>query len=894
MTRVKKLRLHGFKSFAKLTELDFAENFSTIIGPNGSGKSNLGESICFVLGRLSAKSLRAENTSSFIYNGGKNNSPAKQAEVTIVFDNSKTEFSVKENEVRITRIAKQNGQSVYMINDKTVTRQQILDLLALAKVDPDGHNIILQGDIVKFMEMRSEDRREIIEEVSGISVYEDKKHKAMLELQKVEEKLKEADIILTERNAHLRELKKDRDQATKYKELQNMIKENKATYLHVLLEEKTKSKKIIDDQISKEESKKSKIQDDINKSKKEIEDKRNEIKQINQELLSRGGKDQLDLHHNLEDIKTDLTRNISRLEFLQNEIIKIKNRKETLNANSDDIVKKINELEQQKKEFEKKKIVLEKETSKLKETRHDRSGLIFDYVIQKIRELNSDGIYGTIENLGKTDSKYMTAMEVCAGNKYNAIITEDDHVAESCINHLRKTKAGTAIFLPLNKIKPNELKPELKSLLKMQGIHGLAIDLVKFNPKFKAAFSHVYGSTIIVDNIDVARRIGIGRARMVTLDGDLIELSGAMIGGFRRKTISGIDDLLKIENEIKNLVNQQKILMPEKDRVSAILKEQNKELIEFENEIKLLKENIRKNEISKQEHEKLEKKFYEEFKDLSLKRDILNELIQNKEISLIKLEENIRNAEQQINSIALQRARTIAELEGLEKEFEEYKNEKIKKTTNLQELLENVRKFEHELEILGNVNLRALEIYEEIEKEYFKLIEKKEKLSLEKQDVFNLMNEIETKKKEIFMQTLNKINDHFKRIFANLSSKGQAFLELENYDSPFNGGLDIKVKIAGNKYLNIKSLSGGEKTLTALAFIFAIQELQPASFYLLDEVDAALDKANSEKLSKLIAEYSKKAQYIMISHNDNIITEANQIYGISMQDGVSKAIGLKL
>jgi len=194
---------------------------------------------------------------------------------------------------------------------------------------------------------------------------------------------------------------------------------------------------------------------------------------------------------------------------------------------------------------------------------------------------------------------------------------------------------------------------------------------------------------------------------------------------------------------------------------------------------------------------------------------------------------------------------------------------------------------------LGNVNLRALEIYEEIEKEYFKLIEKKEKLSLEKQDVFNLMNEIETKKKEIFMQTLNKINDHFKRIFANLSSKGQAFLELENYDSPFNGGLDIKVKIAGNKYLNIKSLSGGEKTLTALAFIFAIQELQPASFYLLDEVDAALDKANSEKLSKLIAEYSKKAQYIMISHNDNIITEANQIYGISMQDGVSKAIGLK-
>ncbi len=894
MTRIKKLRLHGFKSFAKLSELEFGENFSTIIGPNGSGKSNLSDGICFVLGRLSAKSMRAEKASNLIYNGGKNNQPAKQAEVTIIFNNEKNEFPMQDKEIKITRIAKQNGQSAYKINDKTVTRQQILDLLAAAKLDPDGHNIILQGDIVKFMEMRSEDRREIIEEVSGISVYEDKKHKAMLELQKVEEKLKEAGIILTERSAHLRELKKDRDQAAKYRELQDIIKENKATYLHVLLEEKTKSKKLIDGQISKEESKKSKIQDDINKAKKDIEDRRNEIKQINQELLSRGGKDQLELHHDLEDIKTELTRNTSRLEFLQNEIIKIKNRKETLRTNSDDITRKINELEQQKKEFEKKKIILEKEKSKSKETYHDRSGLIFDYVIQKIRELKSEGIYGTIENLGKTDPKYITAMEVCAGNKYNAIIAEDDHTAESCINHLRKTKAGTAIFLPLNKIKPNELKPELRPLLRMNGVHGLAIDLVKFNPKFKAAFFHVYGSTIIVDNIEIARRIGIGRARMVTLDGDLTELSGAMIGGFRRKTVSGIDDLLKIENEIKNLVNQQKILMPEKDRVAAILKEQDKELIEFEDEIRHLKESIKKNELSKQEQEKLEKKFYEEFKDLSLKRNNLNELIQNKEISLIKLEESIRTIEQLINNIALQRARTIAELEGLEKEFEEYKNEKIKKTSNLQELLENVSRAEHELEILGNVNLRALEVYGEIEKEYSKLLEKKEKLSLEKQDVFNLMNEIETKKKELFMQTLNKINDHFKRIFANLSAKGQAFLELENYDYPFNAGLDIKVKIAGNRYLDIKSLSGGEKTLTALAFIFAIQELQPASFYLLDEVDAALDKANSEKLSKLIAEYSKKAQYIMISHNDNIITEADQIYGISMQDGVSKAIGLKL
>ena len=107
-------------------------------------------------------------------------------------------------------------------------------------------------------------------------------------------------------------------------------------------------------------------------------------------------------------------------------------------------------------------------------------------------------------------------------------------------------------------------------------------------------------------------------------------------------------------------------------------------------------------------------------------------------------------------------------------------------------------------------------------------------------------------------------------------------------------GVEIKVRITGNKFLDIKSLSGGEKTMAALALIFAIQEYDPASFYLLDEVDAALDKSNSEKLSKLIAKYSTRAQYIVISHNDTIISEANQIYGVSMQDGQSKVVSLKV
>ena len=132
-------------------------------------------------------------------------------------------------------------------------------------------------------------------------------------------------------------------------------------------------------------------------------------------------------------------------------------------------------------------------------------------------------------------------------------------------------------------------------------------------------------------------------------------------------------------------------------------------------------------------------------------------------------------------------------------------------------------------------------------------------------------------------------------IFAQLTSKGEASLELENPEKPFEEGMDIKVRITGNKFLDIRSLSGGEKTLTALAFIFAIQEHSPSPFYLLDEVDAALDKHNAEKLAKLVAAYCKRAQYIVISHNDSVISNADCLYGVSMNEhGISKVTTLNI
>ena len=1105
MTSIQKLKLYGFKSFPKATEISFPRGYSSIIGPNGSGKSNIMDAFCFVFGKGSAKGMRAEKSANLVYNGGKVGKPMNEAEVSIWFDNSKKTFPLSEKSVKVTRVVKQNGNSIYRINDKLMKRQEVVELLNAGRIDPDGHNIILQGDIVRFMELKPEQRREVMEEVAGISVYDDKKRKALSELDKVDIKLKEVNIILTERQSHLRELKKERDQALRYREIEGDIKSNKATYIDYSIRTKNELRGDVEKKIKEQKDNISKINSSIEELKNLIREKKEEIKKINSEIERRGEKEQLALHKEVENLKTDLVRKSSRIEVCKNEIEKISSRKLQLRKDFDDIEDKVKDLKKTIDKYEKDKNNFEAE---LKKTEVELDKLRKKYNISdsnnlrdRLIKLNSDknellrekdrieyrlsqfsdddikdgdklkskfkditkelenclrnddkylgelsrlrknlvgkneelaklniqdssykqvtldslsikrimdagigGVYDIVSELGKVNKKYSMALEVAAGARMKSVVVEDDKVAQRCINFLKENKLGVTAFLPLNKIKGNSKAANYE----VSGLHGRAIDLIKFDLKFQNVFEYVLGNTLVVDDIDTARKIGIGNNRMVTLAGDLIEVSGAMMGGYRKSAgyrfkevdfndrigklsgeiseiknkvdefenlkvnndnriydlkkekgdlegqlirinkltdhgedkvsakdlerinssmaklekeieacskslgdfkeanVDSVRDLeekrsgikekiIKIESEVKNFaMNISSILIPEREKIISIIKNHDKEVHLFSEEIESLNSNAKSINLGLKEKEKKEKEFYSEFRNLFNQRNKITELIQSRENSLVREEERIKGFENRINSFNLDRAKLVAEIDGLEKEFEPYKNEKIKKNVDFGKLKYEIDRLEKEFSNLGNVNLRALEIYEQIEEEFKKLMDKSDKLKIEREDVLELINEVEVKKKDLFLQVFDVVSKKFSENFDSLSDKGKAVMDVENRENPLNGGVDMKVKLTGSRYLDIKGLSGGEKTLAALAFIFAIQEFTPAPFYLLDEVDAALDKHNSEKLSKLIKQYSNRAQYIVISHNDAVITEADQIYGISMQQGISKIIGLKL
>ncbi len=1141
MAIIKSMHLKGFKSFAKPINLEFGTGFNCIIGPNGSGKSNIMDAMCFVLGKLSAKSMRAEKASNLIFNGGKNSSQLKEAEVSIIFSNDDNEFPVESNEIKLTRVIKSTGNSVYKINDEILTRQQIIEVLSAAKIDPDGHNIILQGDIVRFMGMKPEQRRELIEEVAGISVFENKKNKAMTSLNRVEGQLNDVTIILHERESYLKELRKDKDQAEKYKNLEKNIKSNKATYFHLQLKERNVKKEEIESKIKKQENNKKKLEEREKEIWENIKKKKGELENINKDIEEKGEKEAIELQNEIESLKTELARNQERNETCKSEINKIIERKKQLETSEQDINKTIKglkeskgeldekikilkrgeeekskqinnlktklgiisnsefekieeELDEKLKEYEKlqeinqdllqKKFKIDAEISsiedkistgeqlektsnapairkrlevitkeisksatedtvlyeKLKSAKENYSQLneeLFklqtqrnsakasvegDRAIKKILDQKHPGVYGTVSQLGSVEKKFATALDVAAGARIKSLVVLDDKIAASCIKTLKESRSGIATFLPMNKIRARST-----TKIKGNGIYGSAIDLIEYNPKFKTIFSYVFANTLVVEDIATARRVGIGKVRMVTLEGDIVEMSGAMIGGYRTKRqgvgfnektidnklekITGeidqskrILNLLekrKIENEEKinkirnekseiegeliklerstsglsvtelkkkrkelkespiykefsDIGNQMEILNktlqktkaekvklkgnsnsnekgnrldnlenkrlkireeiveknteiknitiqltniygPEKEKILQLIKNSEKETEDFKEEHKTLGQLIKdqKTLLNKKDSEK--SKFQKAYKDLFSARNKLSETIQKLEGTTLIETTKIKSINEKINDLSIKKAKVMAEREAIDQEMEEFKGITLRRGITKEDLKVEIKNFENMISKMGNVNMRALEVYENIKKEYESLVEKTDKLKMEKEDVLDMIAEIEKNKKDIFLKTFKTINNNFSRIFRSLSNKGEAAMEVENKESPLDGGIDIRVRITGNKFLDIKSMSGGEKTMAALAFIFAIQEYQPAAFYLLDEVDAALDKKNSELLSELVSKYSAGAQYIMISHNDNVITEADYVYGVSMhQTGISKIISLKL
>ncbi|MBU2560153.1 chromosome segregation protein SMC, partial [archaeon] len=669
--------------------------------------------------------------------------------------------------------------------------------------------------------------------------------------------------------------------------------------------------------------------------------------------------------------------------------------------------------------------------------------LSFNRAIDDILKVKSEGkitgIYGPISELGKVNTRYSRALEVAAGRGTEFIVVEDAKTAEACINHLKKNKVGRATFLPLKNLK--DVKPTEKARQLAKQSHGFAFELVEFDKKFERAFAHVFRSTVIVTDIEHARKAGIGDVRMATLEGDLIEPSGMMSGGFYVPKGIGFEeaDTTKKEvdalrAEIEKLEKKREALLRDNSRIRQKLEDIATDGIDMVGEVEALKEKIKaltltkgdimdyitekeaaRKELARETNElragmekdapvidalrkkvltiSSEKKALEEKLAASGAQKILGEIkaLEDEIFSLEREKENTKNhislnnsrigeilkpkilqLEKEIKEIDLAKEdkdiaikgaesdrneleRSLSEIKRKEDtvlremkrlkdmrgsfiksitliadkrnaftdELEEVKRsielsniELVRLETKLETITTELKAFEDleiellvpietlemekeiahmevEMSSLLPINMRAIEDFEEVREKFDGLDTRMEKLLAERDSINKLLGEIENRKMAVFMEVFENIAMNFRRTFSQLSEGGEADLLLDE-EAPLDGGLQVRAKPEGKNPQYIELMSGGEKTLTALSFIFAIQRYQPAPFYILDEIDMFLDDRNVTKISDLVRAASKEAQFVVVSLKDNMMTGAKQLFGVSIDDGASKLVGVEL
>ena len=642
------------------------------------------------------------------------------------------------------------------------------------------------------------------------------------------------------------------------------------------------------------------------------------------------------------------------------------------------------------------------------------------------------GIHGTIQELATVDKGYETALSVAAGGKMQAIVVDNDQVAADAIAYLKKERLGRVTFLPLTKMMGG--KPRAKAIMSEKESEGYAIDLIDFNQKYYNAFWYVLGDTLVVKDMDTARRI-MGGIRIVTKAGELIEASGAMVGGTinqqkmlkfgaasedklaelgeklrnasnalesvrgelrkvrdeiramdddmrkyssagleQREKVAGIKarivELEKSKKEVQASMQDARARMSDADaqlslakdefvkcseKLTALTEERNKAKdrlaeiapAELQNQIQRVRDRLYKlgqkisdyklqiggaeteiaglakqNESLQMQLDAVNQSIAEDLEIIEQNQGLVQRLkldldalraieadmekgigdLRDKKDELVneryELDTQVRdrataieNAGASIESFRAQLGVIRQQIMVFQEEVDAITFEVAQPIPSEEEIKRTIRSCESAIEKLGNVNLRAIEDYDEKKERLDALNDQVRLLNSNIAELTDLTDSLKSKKKGLFMEAYDAIDDNFKRIYAELSGGGEAFMALEDEEDPFNGGLIINAKPKNGKLLRLEALSGGEKSLTALSFIFAIQEYQPSPFYVLDEVDMFLDSVNSEMVAHRVKESSKKAQFIQVSLRKVALAVADQLIGVTRPpSGISKII----
>lgn len=973
---LKEIKISGFKSFADKTNITLDDNITCIVGPNGSGKSNIIDAVKWVLGEQSIKSLRGSNNmSDVIFAGSKSRSPLNLASVSLVFDNSDSYLKVPYTEISVTRKVFRSGENEYYLNNEKCRLKDIYDLFLDSGMGKYAFNIISQGEVSKIISDSPYERRTIFEEAAGVLKYKRRKEEALKKLEKTNENLTRVKDIIKELEEQIEPLKIQSEQASKYLKIKENLEQmeialiaNDLEKLNVLYHEQTKQIEDLTNEIIEKTTNITNDDIELEKKKQELEKITTNLTSLQQNLLiltkeeeklngekniikerSKYDAEDVKVHENITNlkeqklslnnkllsIKTDLTILDNKIKEVLKDNSNKNNEYVSLNNTKEDIKNKISALENSK---------LQKEY-KIKYLNDYIENSSFPVSIKRLlSNPKLIGIHNTISKLINIDEKYLLALDVSLGGAKDYLVVDNPNVAKTCINYLKENNLGRVTFFPLDVIKPRYIEDNILNVVNdMDGFIDILANLVSYNSNYKNIIFNQLGNVLVVDNIDNANKISKkinNKYKIVTLDGEIINVGGSITGGTVKKK-SIISEKYELENlltkkdmeekEILSLKQKQEEIDKNTKKFENILYEIGKNKILLTEEYNAKNENYKllKNQLDRitlelnnledlednsinEEEEKILKKYYEVLKEKELvnkKIILLNEekekvssLIEEYQAKYRLNNSNVRNLEEKKKTLEIESSKMSVKMDNLLNILSETYQmtfEKAKANYVLEEDIDvarkNVNSFKKELKEIGIVNLGAIEEYERVSKRYEFLTKQDNDLEEAITTLLKIINELDSVMEKEFIKTFKEIEIEFNNVFKELFKGGSAKLKLTDESNILETGVNIEVSPPGKKITSISLLSGGEKTLTAISLLFAVLNVKKIPFCLFDEVEAALDEANVDRVGSYFNKYIGKTQLIIITHKKKTMEYANTLYGITMQEsGVSKLVSVKL
>jgi len=856
---LKRLEIKGFKSFSKTTVLDFLSfkdkhfSITAVVGPNGAGKSNIVDAIRWVMGEQSLKNLRGKKSEDIIFAGSETKGQLGAAEVKMTLDNSDGKLLADFDEITIARRLYRSGEGEYLINNNLVRLLDIHLLLAKAQFAQASYSIVGQGMIDHLLTVNSVDRKDFLDEASGIKEFKIKQHQAELKLTRTRENIEQAKRLMQEIEPRLKLLSRQVKKLEKRQEMELKLRESQETHYASLylanrneLEEWTAKLTQVEKEYRflfanlqevQEElaslaraSSRQQVFNNLQNNFQTIVREKNELERMlaikqgqSQTEYRRVGQENIGwLEKKLADLKNQndsLSEKIKSLNLEETQInqhlVKLKETTEKLLAAKTACQIRVSQLEKQ---------IIDGQSE---QNFRRYSGLLAVQAVLENREKFGQ-IYGLLAELGEVEEKYRLALEVAAGSYLSAVVVEDEEVARLAIEFLRQNRLGYATFLPLNKITTSEfvLPAEIVS---HPGAYGLAVDLISYRSKLASVFSFIFKQTLIVDDLVVARKIGIGRARMVTLAGDLVDKSGVMRGGYRsiNRNMLGFSHKLRLDQDslagyniqINSEKNELSALEQqlEKNRLAILEQEGKKETARIKAEMLVGEQNSLLRETAALEQElKLSQIKPEDQGDflvqLQKDKDSLAIKIKEKDTEINKLAEEIeafnsdeerkkqhvfslqdkmQKQQNELNDIMTARNDLRIEIARLETKQESIVEEvKLEMSVTIDsiiardiptvqkdqvsELFSNIQKIKYQLSLIGGIDDEVISEYEQTREKYVFLsgqINDLQKAIIDLEKMITELDEVMKKKSEV---AFKKIKQEFSRYVKILFGGGSA------------------------------------------------------------------------------------------------------------------------